>query len=143
LMNRAARAGPDLVMPLGDDRDVVQLVQQLASEHLDLRIRRLATREDPEVHAQLEEGRLALRGGKHQSGFHLTEGRLSFHGLARVPERGTLSNRASALCAKEKGLTPEGQTLGELLTALSPNGQDVAEPGDVAGRSLRRRHDDT
>ena len=113
-MDRTTRAGADLVVPLGHDRDVVQLLEQLTSERLDLCIGRLTTGEDAEVHAQLEYGRLALRCGEHQNGFHLTEGGLSFHNLARVPESGALSNSASALCAKKKGLTPKGQTLGEL-----------------------------
>src|SRR5712691_6103516 len=72
-MNRASSPHTDLVVALGNDRDVVHLCEQFPTEGLDLCRRHLATRKDAEVDPKLEDRRLPVRRREHQSGRPLQE----------------------------------------------------------------------
>src|SRR5205085_3313789 len=93
LVNHALGVRADLVVALGNDRDVVDLVEQLSPEQFDLRRRRLAAQEETEVDPQIEHGRLTFRGGEYEHRFGVEEGGAVLHLRARVPEHPELSNR--------------------------------------------------
>ena len=68
LVDRGLRLVVDLVALLGDDRDRADLIEERRREVVDLRRRRLSSREHAEVDPNLERGRLVLVHGERQGG---------------------------------------------------------------------------
>src|SRR6266540_4494810 len=83
LVDGSFRVRADLEAPLGDDRDVGELGEQVTPQLLDLRRRRLPAGEEAEVDLQLEGRNPVLRWGKDRGGILAHARKPSADGLCR------------------------------------------------------------